>query len=159
MRHFLILVSLVLHPGFCQKRVINGEPAETEDWNFLVALFYKRSTWFYRFYCGGAIINPWQIITAAHCTFGKIRSRIVVVPHISQKKYLTGDPKTWKEKGYKVKDVFNHDRFEYFTMVNDIAIITLSEPLNMTASKSSTIDLEDFQDLPERKHFSILKKF
>ena len=82
-----------------------------------------------------------------------------MVPHISQKKYLTGDPTTWDQKGYKVKDVFNHDRFEYFTMVNDIAIITLSEPLNMTASKSSTIDLEDFQDLPERKHFSILKKF
>ena len=156
---YLLLVSLILHPGFCQKRVINGEPAETEDWNFLVALFYKRSTWFYRFYCGGAIINPWQIITAAHCTFGKIRSRIVAVPHISQKKYLTGDPKTWDQKGYKVKDVFNHDRFEYFTMVNDIAIITLSEPLNMTASKSSTIDLEDFDDLPESMFFQFRKKF
>ena len=112
---------------------------------------YLRSTWFYRFYCGGAILNPLQIITAAHCTFGKIRSRIVAVPHISQKKYLTGDPKTWPEKGYQVKNVVNHDSFEYFTMINDIAIITLSEPLNMSASKSSTIDLEAFDDLPNSK--------
>ena len=47
MRHFcqmisLLLLSLVLHPGFGQKRVINGEPTKTDEWNFLVALFYKR---------------------------------------------------------------------------------------------------------------------
>ena len=94
-------------------------------------------------------MNSMQILTAAHCTYGRRRSSFAVVPRLSYKGSFGGEPNTWPEKGYKVERIVNHEGFNETTMVNDIAIMTLTEPLNL--SQPSSMELEASHHLPESK--------
>ena len=160
------MIILILENSLCfgQKRIIYGEEVqsdELEDWNFLVALFEKHQaddyydSDYYQFSCGGAILNSWQILTAAHCIFNTSISALAVVPGLNYPKILIGEPDTWDPKGYEVQHVIHHEDYDDLTVVNDIAIFTLAEPLNV--SQSSYIDVEPFNYHPESNlHFKSL---
>ena len=160
------MIILILENSLCfgQKRIIYGEEVqsdELEDWNFLVALFEKHQaddyydSDYYQFSCGGAILNSWQILTAAHCIFNTSISALAVVPGLNYPKILIGEPDTWDPKGYEVQHVIHHEDYDDLTVVNDIAILTLAEPLNV--SQSSYIDVEPFNYHPESNlHFKSL---
>ena len=87
-------------------------------------------------------MNGWQILTAAHCTFNKSSTDIAIVPLLSYTRHFYGKPNTWKEKGYQVKHIVNHEDYNSTTWANDIALMTLTEPLDL--SQYSAIDLEPF---------------
>ena len=156
-----VIILNILQMGPCsgQKRVINGKEVQNDDlddWKFLVALF----RWevregvldvfgVHRFCCGGAILNSWQILTAAHCILKPNKPRFVVVPGLNYTKIFIGEPNTWDQKGYQVQHVFDHEDYDDLTLVNDIAILTLTEPLDF--SKYSSIDLEPYNYHPESK--------
>ena len=150
--HTIILNILEMSLCSGQKRVIYGEEVqndELKDWNFLVALFRKNPDDDYAFYCGGAILNSRQILTAAHCILEPNRPPFVVVPGLNYTKIFIGEPNTWDQKGYQVQHVFDHEDYDDLTLVNDIAILTLTEPLDL--SKYSCIDLEPYNYHPKSK--------
>ena len=134
----------------CGKEVQNDE---FDDWNFLVALFQKNTYEYdpfdYEYFCAGTILNSWQILTAAHCIFEPNKDTLAVVQDLNHTGMLVGEPDTWAPKGYKVQHIVYHENYDNFTHVNDIAILTLTEPLNL--SPSWYIDLEPFNYHPESK--------
>uniref|UniRef100_A0A5F9DPA7 Peptidase S1 domain-containing protein n=1 Tax=Oryctolagus cuniculus TaxID=9986 RepID=A0A5F9DPA7_RABIT len=47
-------------------RVVNGEDAEPHSWPWQVLLLIEQGDWLY-IYCGGTLIKPNWVLTAAHC--------------------------------------------------------------------------------------------
>lgn len=43
-------------------RIIDGDTVEHSNWPFLVSIHYNK-----HHFCGGAVIKPTAILTAAHC--------------------------------------------------------------------------------------------
>ena len=147
---FMIFLEFSNGSGKCGEEVLNDG---LDDWNFLVALFQKNTYEYYPFdyeyFCAGTILNSWQILTAAHCTFEPNKSTLAVVQDLNHTGMLVGEPDTWAPKGYKVQHIVYHEDYDNFTHVNDIAILTLAEPLNLPTSWF--IDLEPFNYHPESK--------
>ncbi len=47
--------------------IINGEPASTSQWPWIAALVYRGEDAFSGLHCGGTLIHPNWVLTAAHC--------------------------------------------------------------------------------------------
>lgn len=99
-----------------QSAIVGGSYAEPSQWAFTAALFYRG-----RFGCGGSVVAPDKILTAAHCVAGQRAATISVVtgrPNLRQKAY----GQVSSISGYKVHPSFR--RRGGF----DLAILTLTSP-------------------------------
>jgi secreted trypsin-like serine protease len=66
------------------KRIVGGQSSESGEWPWLVTLQLARNETHYEHFCGGSLIHPQWILTAAHC----------FEPMWAD--YLTDDPTAWK---------------------------------------------------------------
>lgn len=80
-----------------------------------------------RFYCAGSLINDQFVITASHCVYGFRKERISV-------RLLEHDrnASNYKKVDRKVEEITTHPKYNARTYDNDIAIIKLDEPVEMT---------------------------
>jgi secreted trypsin-like serine protease len=69
----LVQTSLLATP-----RVINGIRAKADDWPWMAAIFSKGNAPVSGQFCGGTLIHPSWILTAAHCMDGETKSSIEV---------------------------------------------------------------------------------
>ncbi|XP_030260626.1 transmembrane protease serine 2-like [Sparus aurata] len=110
--------------GVNSSRASGGRPASLGSWPWQVSLQVAGS---HR--CGGAIISPYWIVTAAHCVA------------------RTSSPGDWTvyagivdplgslfNPAYSVSRIITHEGFDSATRRNDIALMRLSKPLDVTAS-------------------------
>ncbi|CAG9827556.1 unnamed protein product [Diabrotica balteata] len=98
-------------------RIVGGQDALIQDYPYQVSiLFYGKHG------CGGSIINPNYILTAAHCTYDVTESVLAVRVNSSFR----------DEQGtlYEVEKIFVHDGFDDSTYDNDISILRLARPLS-----------------------------
>lgn len=141
-------------------RIINGAESRTNSWPWLVSIGirYRGSTglWQNRTHiCGGTLIEPSHVLTAAHCLEQKIDDRSV--PLTSSNPTLesffilrigTHDLRlTRSDEIYRARRIFVHERFVSSTFENDIAIIRLDRPVT-TNQFNSPICLPSNQLLP-----------
>ena len=127
MRNF---VRFILFPDSmkAKPRIVGGAPADQKHWRWTVFLKFAQSR-----QCGGSIISSRHILTAAHCVFGLNASDITV--HAGS---------IWRNHGSQdrsVSAITIHPNYDKKTHVNDIAILHLSERLNMTDPTVSMIAL------------------
>lgn len=121
----LLSISLTIH---AERRIIGGS-ASSESYPWMVGIYDSN------LYCGGALIDPYWVLTAAHCLDE-------VDPYFNQLQITTNQTKlndfTNVEK-IKVKRFIQHPQWDTNNLIsspNDIALLQLEEP-----SKQSPISI------------------
>ena len=144
-------------------KIINGAEARPNSWPWLVSIGVRYRTasgvWQNRTHiCGGTLIEPSHVLTAAHCLEQKIDDRFVPLtatnPTLESFFILrvgVHDIRTTRpEEVYRAKRIFNHERFISSTFENDIALIRLDRPVP-TADHTSPICLPTKSVQPGRQ--------
>jgi trypsin len=106
-------------PVKVEPKIIGGEETTIEENPFMVALTQPDGFQF----CGGAIVAPTKILTAAHCTEGQDPANIKVV---AGRTSLSGGGGTTAN----VTNIWVNPGFDGNTMVNDASVLTLDQPLS-----------------------------
>jgi hypothetical protein len=119
---FLFTFTLTAAP-----RVINGSDASSGQYPFMASLHYADSTPYYSHFCGGALIAPNKVITAAHCALDFIgyESRLRVALNLTKFSTDVGEV-------HEVKSILVHNDYDGWTSENDIAIIELKDSSSVT---------------------------
>ncbi|KAF5290982.1 hypothetical protein FQA39_LY14513 [Lamprigera yunnana] len=120
----LILSTSLLQEIFTYERIIGGTiVTNRSEFAFKVSLRYKNIH-----ICGGTILDPYRILTAAHCAYE--------IDNPFSWKYLTVvagdlDLKSTSQytKYYQVRSIKYHEDFHEPMLFNDIAIIFTTEPI------------------------------
>ncbi|XP_074259111.1 ovochymase-1 isoform X4 [Saimiri boliviensis] len=107
------------------RRIAGGEEACPHCWPWHVGLRFLGD-----YQCGGAIINPVWILTAAHCVQSKNNAFSWTI--------IAGDhDRTLKESTEQVrraKHIIVHEDFNILSYDSDIALVQLSSPLEYTSA-------------------------
>uniref|UniRef100_A0A8C3XPA7 chymotrypsin n=1 Tax=Chelydra serpentina TaxID=8475 RepID=A0A8C3XPA7_CHESE len=101
-------------------RIVNGETAVPGSWPWQVSL--QDNTGFH--FCGGSLISENWVVTAAHCSVST--SDRVVLGEFDQ-----GSPAE-DVQVLQIAQVFKNRKFSRVSMKNDITLLKLATPANMT---------------------------
>ena len=107
-------------------RIVGGEESEVGEFPWQVGLVSagSRHPW-----CGGTLISPQHVLTAAHCTAGESPSSLAV---------LLGEHRIDDSSFTRasISAITDHPDYNRGTLDNDFSILTLSEPVSFSPSVS-----------------------
>ncbi|KAK5646717.1 hypothetical protein RI129_005181 [Pyrocoelia pectoralis] len=114
-------------------RIVGGQPVEIKQYPYQVSLEYYGSH-----ICGGSIIGPNKVLTAAHCTSGSSASSFKI-RHSTSYRGLEGDV-------IEVASIAQNPEFNPFDLSNDVSVLTLTKnieesdigkPIEMVAANAT----------------------
>ncbi len=100
--------------------VVGGGPADPAQWQFAVAIFRKN-----RLHCGGSVIAPTKVLTAAHCVDGF---------NLTNFQVIVGRPNLRDASAGQALPVASgrvHPDFQQ-TGLHDVAVLDLAQPTSVT---------------------------
>jgi len=103
-------------------RIVGGEEAEKNELPYQISLQYYGSH-----ICGGSILNENWIVTAAHCAVAGSASSFSIAA--GEHDLMANDG---TEQNADVSKVVVHENYDDFTISNDIALMQLKTPLDLT---------------------------
>ncbi|XP_033356794.1 proclotting enzyme-like [Bombus vosnesenskii] len=109
-----------------QERIVGGQNAVPGEWPWIAALFNGG-----RQFCGGSLIDDRHILTAAHCV-ANMNSWDVARLTVRLGDYNIKTNTEISHIERRVKRVVRHRGFNARTLYNDIALLTLNEPVPFT---------------------------
>ncbi|OAD59342.1 Serine proteinase stubble [Eufriesea mexicana] len=109
-----------------QERIVGGQNADPGEWPWIAALFNGG-----RQFCGGSLIDDKHVLTAAHCV-ANMNSWDVARLTVRLGDYNIKTNLEVRHIERRVKRVVRHRGFNSRTLYNDIALLTLNEPVPFT---------------------------
>ena len=115
-------------------RIINGEPARPHAYPWLVSLREFDKLYLYDHFCSGSLITRYHVLTAAHC-LSKFKSAngLLVLAGLHIRNDLSAYA---KRNTYKVRKLIVHEDYKQSTSENDIALIVLARPVELSENVS-----------------------
>ncbi len=121
------------------ERIVGGDPTSQNEWPWQNALYFRGPDGHQYFDCGGSLIAPNWVLTAAHCFAGTRKPEDWTVVTNIAKISADGIPEGSLQR--KVARVVVHEQYDTESHANDIALLQLAEPLpNTTISLQLTGD-------------------
>jgi len=108
-------------------RIVGGKPSLANQWPWMVALVKNGNNNYQGQFCGGSLISPTWVVTAAHC-LRDAQEKAVKPGNIRVVSHLL-DLKSDIGKNFAVKRIFSHPKFNTETVNNDIALLQLQSPV------------------------------
>ncbi|XP_073172869.1 chymotrypsin-C-like isoform X1 [Lepidochelys kempii] len=105
-------------------RVVGGEDANPHSWPWQISLQYDKSgVWAHT--CGGTLIATNWVLTAAHCISNSRTYRVL----LGKQNLEVEEPGS---VAAAVEKIIVHEKWNSFLTINDIALIKLAEPVQLS---------------------------
>ncbi|MFO7191957.1 MULTISPECIES: serine protease [Thermocrispum] len=114
--------------------VVGGEEANIEDYPYTVRLITPDGFGF----CGGSLVAPDKVVTAAHCVEGAELEDFKVV---SGRTVMSSDEGTVSD----VSDIWVHPEYDWSDFNHDVAVVTLAEPVDQGTVELAPLDDPAYQ--------------
>ncbi|XP_045137970.1 trypsin-like isoform X2 [Portunus trituberculatus] len=115
-------------------RIVGGQevnPKNKYPWQVGLKMSNGRNYW-----CGGSIINDRYVMTAAHCIYGMSSTNSGLMVGVGDHNmYQTSDDVSGATRLVAVERIIQHPDYNTRTLDNDIALLKLSETLDLTQYK------------------------
>ncbi|XP_058981227.1 uncharacterized protein LOC101898442 [Musca domestica] len=109
-----------------QERIVGGTNASPNEFPWIAVIFKSGKQ-----FCGGSLITNNHVLTAAHCV-ARMTSWDVAAMTVHLGDYNIRTDYEVQHISRRVKRLVRHKGFDFSTLHNDIAILTLSEPVKFT---------------------------
>ncbi len=119
----LSLASMTANAAF--ERIVGGKPAQSRSWPWVVSLqrTFGSGDSYRDHFCGGSLIAPDWVITAAHCVEGTLPSGISVLSGIHDLRHGKGTRS-------EVKRIIMHPDYVTDVFSADLALLQLNDPIS-----------------------------
>jgi secreted trypsin-like serine protease len=112
-------------------KIVGGTAVQSGEVPWTAAILDRNSS---QQFCGGTLIHPEWVVTAAHCLEGESASNVsVVVGRLD----LTD---TGSGETIDASQIVVHENFNNSTLINDIALIRLSSPVSAVSTRATVLD-------------------
>ncbi|CAF0715471.1 unnamed protein product [Adineta steineri] len=110
-------------------KIVGGQTVRTRIWNWVVSIHVRN-----KLHCAGSILSNSWILTAAHCfSYSNNLGNNILQIDPSYVTIHAGSNNRFEEKQIRnVAKIILHPHFDEFNFNNDIALIQLSSPFDMT---------------------------
>lgn len=135
--------TLAQAPTGGAKVMLAGSAAvEHTDWPWQAAL--KMSTWQVndQWTCGGSVIAPTWILTAAHCVINDVDTRYTTISPSNIQVRVGSNRFEYGGQAALVKRIVKHPFFDPTTRDNDIALLELTSPVYVDPIRPVTLERE-----------------
>lgn len=111
-------------------RIISSDKAQYGEFPWTVAVLCdsgvdKHNETFISYQCGGSMIHPQAILTAAHCVLKRFRQYYIRAGEWD----TSGTLEFYPHQDRQVKEILIHYEFDKTSLTNDVALLILREPL------------------------------
>lgn len=108
-----------------RRRIVGGNETKVLEYPWTAPLLYNG-----RFYCAASLINDLYVLTAAHCTAG-FRKEKMVVRFLEHDRALKNETVTVDRK---IAEIIRHQRYNPGNYDNDIAMLKLDKRIDLSSA-------------------------